>query len=808
MFVLLMLSTLALAGGTALASRFYRESRAERALAGIVLALFVIHGSTHLLGWTDRLTPSALGGLASLLSALMFVAGVARDPRGPARAADALVDLVRLPLQAVRLTWHERSPAVLGAIGVPFVAALSLYFSFLAASSSWDGLWYHEPMVGWALAHHGFALVDVPTGMEWVNGYPRFAENLMLWACAFWDRRFIDGVPSVMGLVAWLGLYVLARRVTRSRAIALGVASVVVTIPAAVLQMRSTYIDLIVLAAFLPALHFSTRGWGTAAPEPTRPFRRVDAWMTGIAIGCYASTKSNAPLFASFLLLAALASTIGACRRERSLRVLVHALAALTLMLALVAPTYLRNWEVHHNPVWPLRVHVEAAGIDFVGPSDFGNMQTTFSENLTEMYGRPAPPGQDYYDTRHHAYGYGLTYLGIPLFFVAFFLTLVRWLGGVVSRDAAKRRDAAQLLAFFWLTVPIQLASPSHHWGRYSLPFPALCLVIVAGALARGRSLRLIDGALGAMLVLNLVVLAWADPGWDVSYTELQELRDVAPSERPHVRVGNQIYEPEFMRLRDETLGPADLVVFSDDISFVSNLWDERMDNQVEYVPFHGAADFRARIAELAPTWVAVRPGRGGDTALRDPSSGYHELMIGHAEEATIFARGASAVPAAASPESSPSTRLDPPIPASEIGLDDRDAHRVDLASLRGRVAAVVFWTSWVEPSEAALADLEGELGGRHESGLEVIAVSEDSSEANVAAFLARVPLTCHVVWDERHEVADRYGLSGMPTIYLVDRAGMIRYRHGGFRAADAPAISDELRALLNEAPPAEPAAE
>lgn len=655
MFVLLVLSTLALAGGTALASRLYRESRSERALAGIVLALFAIHGSIHVLGWTDRLTRTSVGGLAVCVSFAMYLAGVVRDPSGPARALEALVDLVRLPVDAVRLTWRERSPAVLGAIAVPLLAAASLWLSYLAASSSWDGLWYHEPMVAWALQHQGFALVEVPTQMEWVNGYPRFAENLMLWACAFWDRRLIDAVPSVMGLVAWLGLYVLVRRTQVSRAIALGVSSVILTIPAAVLQMRSTYIDLVVLAAFLPALHFATRSWGPSV----LPFRRSDAWITGAAIGMYAATKSNAPLFASFLLLAALASTAGACRRERSFRVLLHALGAFALVLALVAPTPWRNWTVHHNPVWPLRVQVASLGIDFVGPSDFGNMQASFGENLTEMYGVPTP-GQDYYDTRHHAYGYGLTFLGIPLFLVGLVLTLGRWLGALVAGDAGARRAPGQLLAFFFLTLPIQLASPSHHWGRYSLPFPALCLTLAAGALARGRSLRLFDAALGAMLVLNLVVFSWADPGWDVSHTELAELLDVAPSERPHVRVGNQIYEPEFMRVRDQTLGPGDLVVFSDDMAFVSNLWDERLDNRVAYVGYHGAAAFRARIAELDPLWVAVRPGGAAEMALRDPSSGYHELMMGHAEEARVFERGA--------PEPSPPVPV--PVPESAPASD------------------------------------------------------------------------------------------------------------------------------------------
>src|SRR5260221_10003140 len=115
----------------------------------------------------------------------MFVVGVARDPCGPARAADAFVDLFRLPLEAVQVTWRERSPALIGTLAVPLLCAWTFYLSYLAASSSWDGLWYHEPMVAWALRHHGFALVDVPTSMEWVNGYPRLAENMMLWAVAF-----------------------------------------------------------------------------------------------------------------------------------------------------------------------------------------------------------------------------------------------------------------------------------------------------------------------------------------------------------------------------------------------------------------------------------------------------------------------------------------------------------------------------------------------------------------------------------------------------------------------------------------------
>jgi len=161
------------------------------------------------------------------------------------------------------------------------------------------------------------------------------------------------------------------------------------------------------------------------------------------------------------------------------------------------------------------------------------------------------------------------------------------------------------LLELWFLRAPIQLGVPVASLGPHSLPFPAVCPVMIAGALARGRSLRLVDAAVGAMLVLNLVVLVWADPGWDVSATELEELRSVAESDRPHVRVGNQIYEPDFMRVRDDNLGPGDLVVFNDDIAFVSNLWTSAWTTTSSTSAITGREDFVARIHELHAPWVA-----------------------------------------------------------------------------------------------------------------------------------------------------------------------------------------------------------
>ena len=135
--------------------------------------------------------------------------------------------------------------------------------------------------------------------------------------------------------------------------------------------------------------------------------------------------------------------------------------------------------------------------------------------------------------------------------------------------------------------------------------------------------------------------------------------------------------------------------------------------------------------------------------------------------------------------------------PAVEWRSDGRADVR--LADAKGKVVLVDFWASWCPPCKASFPALDVIQRDYRARGVEVIAVNVDEQRKDDDAFLAAHPNQLLVVFDPHGESPKAFKVRGMPSSFVIDRRGEIRYTHEGYSGGVDAAYRRELDALVAE---------
>lgn len=567
---LVVCSFVVLLGGSAVAARAYRDgaSRAERALVALLGALALVIVPAHALAWLGLVSRGSLLGASCGLA----LASVAIMHSIGTRAAEALataLELIRLPRDAIKLAARERDVAGLGVVAFIAVVLWASFIAYLQPSSTWDGLWYHESIVGYTLQLGGMAEADVGSLHAYVNGYPRFGEYLQLWMVVAGEREWIDGANPISGTLLVLAAYVLIRRVARSQLAAIGFATALGLMPGVALQFRSTLIDVTMAAFAACALCFATR--------PV--VRARDLLFGALALGLLAGTKATGVLLAG-AYGAVLAVRFVAQARPRLRASAGPLAAALALVLALGAPSYARNYLKHGNPLWPLGYESKALHIAFKGKKEAVPHNRPFREVVSSLVSLPEK-GRETFDTRDNGYGNVMPFTVLPLAILAALALLYRACRALVRR--APLPDEERLLLIVLATALLAaVAIPAIWWARFHIHVVLAALALCAWLLRPERVAIPVQALIFALVAGQLATLYVSKPGWGASPKGALNLARKTRSERFVDGLSARARMPtEINKAFEAEIGAGDVVATDGEYLFLANLWNRAFSNRV-----------------------------------------------------------------------------------------------------------------------------------------------------------------------------------------------------------------------------------
>ncbi len=138
---------------------------------------------------------------------------------------------------------------------------------------------------------------------------------------------------------------------------------------------------------------------------------------------------------------------------------------------------------------------------------------------------------------------------------------------------------------------------------------------------------------------------------------------------------------------------------------------------------------------------------------------------------------------------------------APDFVLPRLDGTVQKLSNYRGKIVVVNLWATWCPPCLEEMPLLEQMARQYGPQGLVVLGIAADEDRTAVERFLERRPLSFEVLLDPGGEVGTRYGITGYPETFVVDREGRFQVKFiGPLPGSDGrpgPEVTAQIEALL-----------
>ena len=137
--------------------------------------------------------------------------------------------------------------------------------------------------------------------------------------------------------------------------------------------------------------------------------------------------------------------------------------------------------------------------------------------------------------------------------------------------------------------------------------------------------------------------------------------------------------------------------------------------------------------------------------------------------------------------------------PAPKFDTIDLKGDVWSLSKLKGKVVFVNFWATWCPPCREEMPSMQRLYTMLPKDKFEMIALYNKDNPELVKNFIAKLGITLPILDDQQNIIGQRYGLTGLPETFIVDKQGVIREKYIGPAQWDSPEYIDMLTKYINE---------
>jgi peroxiredoxin len=135
--------------------------------------------------------------------------------------------------------------------------------------------------------------------------------------------------------------------------------------------------------------------------------------------------------------------------------------------------------------------------------------------------------------------------------------------------------------------------------------------------------------------------------------------------------------------------------------------------------------------------------------------------------------------------------------PAPNFLIKDLKGNKITLSSFKGKPLLLNFWASWCPYCRKEKEHLNTLYNEYKDRGLVIVSISTDKSVSKVKKYLQKIPSEFIILSDLQGEVSAKYGVTALPTSFLITHNGKIKHKFLGYREWTSNGLKKIINSLV-----------